>query len=282
VPDPDTGPLGDLALALALADTADAITMSRFGALDLAVQAKPDLTPVTDADQSVERVIRARLATARPNDAMLGEEMGVTGPGSGTEPLAAKTLAADPRQVGRTWIVDPIDGTKNFVRRVPVWASLIALVEDGRPVVGVVSAPALGRRWWAATGQGAWSRESPDGAPRRLAVSTVSQIADASISYSSLTGWADRGLLDPFLRLLTTVWRSRAYGDFWSYMMVAEGAVDLAAEPELAIWDMAAVAAIVTESGGTFTGLDGRPGIHGGSGAASNGHLHSQLIGALR
>lgn len=122
----------------------------------------------------------------------------------------------------------------------------------------------------------------PDGAPRQLAVSGVHQIADASISYSSLSGWADRGLLDPFLRLLSTVWRSRAYGDFWSYMLVAEGAVDLAAEPELAIWDMAAVAAIVIEAGGAFTGLDGRPGIHGGSGAASNGHLHSQLVAALR
>lgn len=277
MPDQDIGPLSDLAFALALADTADAITMSRFGALDLTVQSKPDLTPVTDADQSVERAIRARVATARPADAMLGEEMGTTGPQA-----HGGRQVADPRRVGRTWIVDPIDGTKSFVRRVPVWASLIALIEDGRPVVGVVSAPALGRRWWAAQGLGAWVRESPDGAPRRLAVSDVRHLPDASISYSSLTGWADRGLLDPFVRLLTTVWRSRAYGDFWSYMMVAEGAVDLAAEPELAIWDMAAVAAIVTEAGGTFSGLDGLSGIHGGSGAASNGHLHSQLIDALR
>ncbi|MCW2604909.1 MAG: histidinol phosphatase [Pseudonocardiales bacterium] len=283
MPEQDSGslgniePQGDLGLALALADIADEITMSRFGAIDLAVTAKPDLTPVTDADQSVERVLRARLAATRPRDAMLGEEMGTTGPG--TDPARQ---VADPRRIGRTWIVDPIDGTKSFVRRVPVWASLIALLEDGRPTVGVVSAPALGRRWWAAQGSGAWVRDAPGAEPRPLAVSDVRDLADASISYSSLTGWADRGLLDPFVRLLTTVWRSRAYGDFWSYMMVAEGAVDLAAEPELAIWDMAAVAVIVTEAGGTFTGLDGRPGIHGGAGAASNGHLHSQLIKALR
>lgn len=276
MPDTDAGPLGDLALALALADTADAITMSRFGALDLAVDAKPDLSPVTDADQSTERALRAQLAASRPGDAMLGEEMGTTGPG-----LGEVQGGADPSRVGRTWIVDPIDGTKSFVRRVPVWATLIALLEDGRPTVGVVSAPALGRRWWAAEGSGAWVRESPGAAPRRIAVSDVRTLADASISYSSLTGWADRGLLDPFVRVLTTVWRSRAYGDFWSYMMVAEGAVDLAAEPELAIWDMAAVAAIVTEAGGAFTDLDGAAGIHGGAGAASNGHLHSQLISAL-
>ena len=272
MPDQDSGPLADLDLALALADAADAVTLGRFGALDLAVSAKPDLTPVTDADQAAERVIRARLATARPHDAVLGEELGATGGGA----------AADPRRAGRTGVVDPIDGTKSFVRRVPVWATLIALLEDGEPSVGVVSAPALGRRWWASSGGGAWVRDAPGAEPRRISVSDVAALPDASISYSSLTGWAEHGRLDAFVSLLTTVWRSRAYGDFWSYLMVAEGAVDLAAEPELAIWDMAAVAAVVTEAGGTFTDLDGRPGIHGGAGVASNGRLHPAFLAALQ
>jgi histidinol-phosphatase len=250
-------------VALQLADAADGITRSRFRAGDLVVETKPDLTPVTDADRAVEQEIRRLLAELRPGDALTGEEYGSSDAGT-----------------GRRWVIDPIDGTKNFVRGVPVWATLVALLTEGIPVVGVVSAPALGRRWWAARERGAWTAALGD-EPRRLRVSRVGDLADASLSYASLGGWADRDLLDRFVGLLRQVWRSRAYGDFWSYMLVAEGAVDLAAEPELSLWDMAAVAPIVTEAGGRFSGLDGVDGVHQGSAAASNGLLHEALLTAL-
>jgi histidinol-phosphatase len=177
-------------------------------------------------------------------------------------------------------VIDPIDGTKNFVRGVPVWATLIALLDGDDAVVGVVAAPALSRRWWAARGSGAWT-SSPAGT-RELRVSRVASLDDASLSYSDLTEWALVGLREAFVQLTDRLWRTRAYGDFWSYMLVAEGAVDLAAEPELSLWDMAALAPIVTEAGGRFTGLDGVPGVHQGSAAASNGLLHEEFLAALR
>ena len=253
----------DLELALRLAELADAVTTARFRAADLVVDSKPDLSPVSDADQAVERLVRQRLATDRPADAFCGEESGTAGSGP------------------RRWVLDPIDGTKNFVRGVPVWATLIALLVDDDPVLGVVSAPALGQRWWAARGSGAFCG-SVGQPPRRLRVSQVSRLADASLSYASLSGWAERGRQQALLGLIGQVWRSRAYGDFWSYMLVAEGAVDLAAEPELSLWDMAALAPIVTEAGGRFTGLDGVDGVQQGNAAASNGLLHEALLDALR
>jgi histidinol-phosphatase len=253
----------DLSLALQLADEADAITMSRFGASDLVVEAKPDLTPVSDADQAVERMIRDHLDRDRPADSLIGEEFGSTGTSA------------------RRWIVDPIDGTKNFVRTVPTWATLIALYDGDEPAVGVVSAPALARRWWARRGGGAWM-QALGAAPRRIAVSKIARLEDASLSYASLSGWIDRGLGDAFIGLTQQVWRTRAYGDFWSYMLLAEGAVDIAAEPELALWDMAALVVIVTEAGGVFTGLDGVPGPFQGNAAASNGLLQDLLLDALR
>jgi histidinol-phosphatase len=263
----------DLLLALRMADAADAITMARFGAIDLVVDAKPDLTPVSDADQAVERAIRAQLVEHRAGDALLGEEFGAVAAAGGDQ------LDAGP-QSRRRWVIDPIDGTKNYVRTVPVWATLIGLLDADEAVVGVVSAPALGRRWWAARGQGAWAAAL--GAPaRRIRVSSVNRLDDASLSYASLDGWADHGKLDAFVSLTRQVWRSRAYGDFWSYMLVAEGAVDLAAEPELAVWDMTALAPVVTEAGGSFTGLDGVPGPLRGNVAASNGLLHDALLAAL-
>ncbi|MFG2735306.1 histidinol-phosphatase [Streptomyces carpaticus] len=259
----------DLRLAHVLADAADALTMDRFKAIDLQVATKPDMTPVTEADRAVEELIRSQLGRARPRDTVLGEEYGTT-QGGGT---------------GRRWIVDPIDGTKNYVRGVPVWATLIALLEqdeDGseRPVVGVVSAPALHRRWWAALGAGAYTGRGLTSATR-IRVSQVADAADASFAYSSLTGWQERGKLGSFLELSRKVWRTRAYGDFWPYMMVAEGSVDLCAEPELSVWDMAANAIIVTEAGGRFTGLDGTDGPLGVDGAASNGLLHEVLLAHL-
>ncbi|MCU1659725.1 MAG: Histidinol-phosphate phosphatase [Pseudonocardiales bacterium] len=258
----DSGYVDDLTLAIALADAADEITRARFGAADLAVESKPDLTPVSDADRAVEQAVRRQLASARPADAISGEEFGAEGSGP------------------RRWVIDPIDGTKNYVRNVPVWATLIALLDGDEPAVGVVSAPALGRRWWARQGGGAWT--SVFGAqPRRMAVSKVSRLSDASLSYASLGGWAARGRRDAFVALTDQTWRTRAYGDFWSYMLVAEGAVDLAAEPELSLWDMAALAPIVTEAGGRFTGLDGVDGVQQGSAAASNGLLHKALLDAV-
>ncbi|WP_029088871.1 histidinol-phosphatase [Brevibacterium album] len=253
----------DLALALALADAADALSLPRFRAQDFSVEAKPDLTPVTEVDRAVEELIRARLADERPEDALLGEEFGAHGEAS-----------------GRRWIVDPIDGTKNFVRGVPVWASLIALYEGTAPLVGVVSAPALGLRWWAATGSGAF-RSVAGGAPEPLGVSGIADAADASLSYSSLGGWAERGLRERFLSLADAVWRTRAYGDFWSYMLVAEGVVDLACEPELELYDMAALVPVVREAGGRFTSLSGEDGPFGGDALASNGRLHDFALEAF-
>ncbi len=252
----------DLRLAHVLADDADSLTTARFKALDLHVMSKPDLTPVTDADQAVEEMIRRTLGRARSRDAITGEEQGSTGSGS------------------RRWIVDPIDGTKNFVRGVPVWATLISLVVDDEVVVGVVSAPQLQRRWWASTGNGAWTGKSLLKATR-CQVSDVRRLEDASLSYASLGGWEERGRLDDFVSLMRRCWRTRAYGDFWSYMLLAEGAVDLAAEPELAVYDMAALDVIVREAGGRFTSLDGTDGPWGGNALASNGHLHEAALSFL-
>jgi histidinol-phosphatase len=256
------GYLTDLDLARSLADIADGVSVARFRAGDLQVDTKPDLTPVSDADRAVEQALRGQLADTRPGDAVCGEEFGATGDAS------------------RQWVIDPIDGTKNYVRGVPVWATLIGLVEDGEVVLGVVSAPALGRRWWAAKGSGAWTGRSLSSA-RQLHVSGVSDLADASLSYSSLDGWAERGSLRSFLGLAQQVWRTRAYGDFWSYMLVAEGAVDIACEPELELYDMAALVPIVTEAGGRFTSLDGADGPWGGDAVVTNSLLHDAVLAQL-
>ncbi|WP_369200109.1 histidinol-phosphatase [Streptomyces sp. PU-14G] len=256
----------DLRLAHVLADAADATTMERFKALDLKVETKPDMTPVSEADKAAEELIRSSLQRTRPRDAVLGEEFGTEGHGP------------------RRWVIDPIDGTKNYVRGVPVWATLIALMEMGeggdRPVVGVVSAPALNRRWWAALGSGAYTGRSLSKATR-LQVSKVAEVRDASFAYSSLHGWEERGMLGGFMDLTRDCWRTRGYGDFWPYMMVAEGSVDICAEPELSLWDMAASSVIVEEAGGCFTGLDGNPGPQSGNAAASNGLLHETLLSYL-
>ncbi|MEB4210122.1 histidinol-phosphatase [Mycobacterium sp. 94-17] len=254
---------GDLALALALADRADALTAARFGALDLRVDTKPDLTPVTDADCAVETELREVLGRERPDDSIVGEELG-----------GATTYT------GRQWIIDPIDGTKNFVRGVPVWATLIALLHDGVPVVGVVSAPALRRRWWAAQGEGAFV-EANGASARRLSVSSVAQLSSASLSFSSLSGWAHLGVRDRFIALTDAVWRVRAFGDFFSYCLLAEGAVDIAAEPEVSVWDLAALDILVREAGGTLTALDGTAGPHRGSAVATNGLLQQQVLDSL-
>jgi histidinol-phosphatase len=218
---------------------------------------------VTDADHGAEALVRRRLAAARPDDAVLGEEEGESGGGG-----------------SRRWILDPIDGTKNYARGVPVWATLLALEVDSEIVVGVVSAPALQRRWWASAGGGAWAREL-GGAPRRITVSGVRKLEDASFAYSSLSGWRERGTRDGLLELTDKVWRTRAYGDFWSHAMVAEGVVDISAEPEVNVWDLAALDVLVREAGGSFTALDGTPGPRGGSVVASNALLHDEALNLL-
>ena len=256
------GTAADLALAHRLADAGDAISLARFRALDLQVSSKPDLTPVSDADTAVESAVRALLAAERPGDAVLGEEEGLIGSGP------------------RRWVVDPIDGTKNYVRGVPVWATLIALQVDDVVTVGVVSAPALGRRWWAARGAGAFAGTSLDDATP-LRVSGVARLEDASLSWSSLSGWEEQGRLDGLLGLTRTAWRTRAFGDFWSHCLVAEGAVDASFEPEVNLWDLAALQVVVEEAGGRFTDLSGAARPDGGSVVCTNGLLHDEVLGAL-
>ena len=269
----------DLALAHALADLADAISLDRYQAQDLVVINKPDNTPVTDADRAVETAIREALATHRQTDGLVGEEFG-----------------SDKGTSGRYWVIDPIDGTKNFMRGVPTWATLIALVSVDASgaeevVVGIASAPALARRWSAAKGPGACVRfnsgniddlsEEFDASSgdKKISVSKVASLTDASISYSDFTGWGER--LEPFQKMLASAWRTRGIGDFWSHMLVAEGAVDVAIEPSLALWDMAALDIIVREAGGTFTNTAGQNGPFGGSGVSTNGLLHNAVINGL-
>ena len=248
----------ELAFAFALADLADAITVERFQADDLVVETKPDLTPVTEADRAVEQALRKRIGEQRPGHGVVGEEFGADEPG------AAR------------WILDPIDGTKNYLRGIPVWATLIALEREGRVEVGVVSAPALHRRWWAARGEGAFVNG------RRLHVSQVAELSDAVLSYASLTAWEAHGLGGQFLALVRGCWRTRAFGDFWSHMLVAEGVVDLAVEPEVELWDLAAPQVIVEEAGGRFTDLGGTPTPAGGSSVSTNGLLHGRVLATLR
>jgi histidinol-phosphatase len=252
----------DLRFAHVLADAADDVTTRRFKALDLRVEQKPDLTPVSDADRATEESLRGLLRRGRPRDAVLGEEEGRTGSGP------------------RCWVLDPIDGTKNYVRGVPVWATLIGLMDGNAVVAGVVSAPALSRRWWAAAGGGAWTGRSLAKATR-LQVSGVSTLADASFSYSGIGGWAEAGRLGGFMSLAQSVWRTRAFGDFWSHMLVAEGAVDISAEPEVSLWDLAALQIIVEEAGGRFTSLAGEATPEGGSVVCTNGTLHEEVLAHL-
>jgi histidinol-phosphatase len=252
----------DLQLALELADVADSMTLERFGAEDLVVESKPDLTPVTEADRAVERAIREMLANARPGDVVVGEEYG---PGE------------EVPDGGRRWIVDPIDGTKNYVRGIPVWATLLALEEGGEITVAAASAPALYRRWWAVRRQGAFMTDGA-GERKRLQVSRVSELGDAQLSFAGFKEWEANGLLDELLELGRRCWRTRAFGDFWGYMLVAEGVAEISCEPVVELWDLAAPQLIVEEAGGRFTDLRGQPGAGGGSALATNRLLHQAAL----
>jgi len=252
----------DLALAHKLADAADQISLARFRALDLKVETKPDRSPVTDADQAVEQALKAILAADAPADGIIGEEFGVSG------------------SIDRKWIIDPIDGTANYLRGVPVWATLIALSIDQKPVLSVVSAPALGRRWWAAPGIGAFTRDV-DGSVRQLAVSGIADLKHASLSYNNLQLWDSYGYLDQLMAMSRQVWRTRAYGDFLSYMYLAEGSLDIVAEHDLKIYDIAALVPIVEIAGGRFTAIDGPLTEASSSVLATNGPLHEASLRTL-
>ncbi|WP_261167311.1 inositol monophosphatase family protein [Microbacterium sp. Marseille-Q6965] len=254
-------PERDLTLALRLAEAADAQTLARFDAADLDVRRKADRTHVTEADLAAERAIREVLAAERPDDAIFGEEYGEGG------------------DAARRWIVDPIDGTANYLRGVPAWGTMIALEVDGAVRLGVVSMPAMGRRWWAAEGAGAWTNAA-DG-PRRIEVSRVDALEDASISFQSLAQWRQAGRLDALLTLQSRVWRDRAYGDVWSYMLLAEGRIEFVGEFDVKEYDIAAAAAIVREAGGRFTSFEGEATLAAGSAVASNGVLHEAFLRAL-
>lgn len=250
----------DLELALELANVADEIALERFQALDLKVETKPDRSPVTDADRAVEKALKGILAERRPDDALIGEEFGNSG------------------SAARTWIIDPIDGTANFMRGVPIWATLIALAIDGKPVISVVSAPALGRRWWAAprtdepTG-GAFTSDI-DGSVRHIHVSGISDLEHASMSYNNLQLWDQAGLVDPLVEFGRKIWRTRAYGDFYSYMLLAEGALEIVTEHDLKVYDIAALVPIVEQAGGQFSALSGPLTSESSSVLATNGRLH--------
>ena len=253
---PDLSP--DLSLALSLADTADAITLRHFRSATLGVRTKSDRTPVSEADEAVERMIRERLAAERPGDGIVGEELGSSGTSA------------------RRWIVDPIDGTANYVRGIPVYGTLIALADGPRVVAGVVSSPALGRRWWAAADGGAFCNGTA------IRVSRVATIEESHLAYDSVTDFDRHGTSEPFLKLVRRCVRTRGFGDFWAHMLVAEGAIEIAVEPFVAPWDMAAVQVIVEEAGGRFSNLAGEPRFDGGSGVSTNGLVHDAVLEALR
>jgi histidinol-phosphatase len=257
--DPD-----DLALALELADVADSITLERFRATDLEVETKPDLTPVTEADMAVERAVRDRLSSVRPNDAVMGEEYGDSG------------------DAARRWIIDPIDGTMSYVRGLPFWATLLALQDGDEVSLGVVSAPALHRRWWAARGTGAWLDDGLADAPRRINVSAIANLADAHLCLSAVTEWEAIGRLDAILELERRCWRTRGYADLWSYMFVAEGVVEVGLDPKASVWDLAAMQVIVEEAGGRFSDLSGVARLDGGNAVATNGLVHEAVLEILR
>jgi histidinol-phosphatase len=261
-PDRDGAYAADLALALRLADAADAVSMRRFDAPDLDVRTKDDASHVTEADLATERAIRDILAAERPDDGVFGEEFGSSGDAS------------------RRWVIDPIDGTANYLKGVPVWATLLALEVDGIPRVGVVSQPAIARRWWAAAGTGAWTN-TPDGGSRRIHVSAVSEVSEASVSFQSIAQWTEAGHEAALLALSRRVWRDRGYGEALPYMWLAEGRLEFVAEFGVKEYDIAALVPIIIEAGGRFTAYDGSDDLGAGSSVATNGVLHDAFLDLL-
>ena len=255
-----------LRFALELCDTADTLAMAAFRR-DMVITTKPDWTFVTETDTSIERALRERIADAFPEHGVVGEEYGTSDGGAGVR-----------------WYVDPIDGTHNFMRGVPLFATLLGIERDGELQVGVVSAPALGGRWYARRGGGAWAVDTlrPGGAPRPIAVSRVSAVTDMQLLYGSARDVASSGKAPGFGALIGTVWRDRGFGDFWGYTLVAEGAAEAMVEADLSAWDMAGPLVVVEEAGGRMTTFEGERSIHERSALASNGILHEELLARLR
>lgn len=253
----------DLDFALRLADAADATSLRFFDSADLDIEQKADSSFVTEADIATEKAIRQLIETERPEDGFFGEESGST------------------EQGRRQWIVDPIDGTHNYLRGLPMWGTLIALAIDGVPELGVVSQPALARRWWAATSHGAHTRNM-NGTITPIHVSNVDDISRASISFQSIEQWEDAGRLDDLLALRRRVWRDRGYGDVWPYMMLAEGRLEFVGEFDVKEYDIAAIVPIVREAGGEMTDINGEKTISTRSSLASNGRLHGAFLEQLR
>ena len=255
-----------LAFALTCADAADTLALEHFRR-DLVIETKPDRTFVTQADTAIERLIRGRIGAAYPDHGLVGEEYG-TEDGSGTV----------------RWYIDPIDGTHNFMRGVPLFGTLLAVEADGDVVVGVMSAPALGERWYATRGGGSWAVGAlgpAAGTPRRIGVSKVSAIADSQVLYASPLDIEASGEAPGFDALIRSAWRDRGFGDFWGYALVAEGAAEAMIEVGPNSWDLAAPSIVVEEAGGRMTDIHGVRSIHNGSALATNGLLHDRVIRAL-
>jgi histidinol-phosphatase len=253
-----------LALAQAACDEADATARSAFRR-DLDISTKPDRTFVTQADTAIERAIRSRILAAYPDHGLVGEEYG-------TEAGNAPTR----------WYIDPIDGTHNFIRGVPLFGTLLAVERDGELQAAVLSAPALHERWWARRGGGAWARSADDPEPRRIGVSRVAALGDAQILYGSGYDIEESGAAPGFHDLLGAVWRERGFGDFWGYALLAEGAAEAVVEINLSTWDAAAPMVLVEEAGGRATDLEGNRAIDSRTFLVSNGLLHDEVLGRLR
>ena len=254
-----------LALGSAMCDAADSICLDALRR-GLHISAKDDGSFVTQADRAVEQLVRERIADAFPDHGVVGEEFGDAGAGAAVR-----------------WYVDPIDGTHNFMRGVPVFATLLAIERDGELQAGIISAPGLGRRWWARRGGGAWVRDSiMGGERRRLRVSDRADLATTQLVYGATIDMLDSRVGAGFGALLKDVWRERAFGDFWGYTLVADAAAELMMEPELYVWDIAAPWVVVEEAGGRVSDFDGRRDWHAGEAFASNGLLHDLVLERLR
>jgi histidinol-phosphatase len=250
--------------ALAWCDVTDRIAMEHFRH-DLQLEQKPDTTFVTVADRGIEALVRERIAAEFPGHGVVGEEYGT-----------------DAGDASVRWYVDPIDGTHNFIRGVPVFATLLAAERDGEQQAAVISAPALGERWYAWRGGGAWVTSVVEGSsPRRIAASRISSIADAQVLFASAGEVERSGLAPGFLSLLASAWRERAFGDFWGYTLVADGAAELMVEPDLWPWDAAAPMLLVEEAGGRATDFEGNRSVLNRTFLATNGILHDTIRSIL-
>lgn len=249
----------ELQFELELCDDIDKFSLSSFEKREFSVMTKADMTPVTEIDQETEKRIREAIESVFPTDGIEGEEFG-----------------CDASDGNRNWVVDPIDGTKNYLRGVPIWGTLIALCVDDQPVMGVISAPSLSRRWWASLGTGSYVND------KKIRVSKIDDLKGAEASFGNLTQFEAGGYPNALDALSKDIARTRAIGDFWSHTLVAEGALECGMDPVCAPWDIAPIKIIIEEAGGKFTSFEGEDTIRGGSGLSSNGVLHDQLCALMK